>query len=74
MVSRMVVGITTSVTTASRQPIAKRDQHDDGDRGEPEVEQQLVGLVVGRSAVVAGDLDRDIGRDQPALQRLDARR
>jgi len=38
----MVVGITTRVTTASRQPIA--------------------------SAIVAGDLHTEVGRDQPALQ------
>ena len=42
---------------ASRQPMANGDQHDDRDRGEAEVEQELVGLLVGGLAVVAGDLD-----------------
>ena len=50
----------------------ERDQHDDRDRGEPEVKQQLVGLVVGGLAVVAGDLDlRVIGGSATALQRLE---
>ena len=34
------------------------DQGDDRDRGEAEVVEELVGLLVGGLAVVAGDLDR----------------
>ena len=40
--------MTTSVTTASRQPIAKAISTTIETRGEAKVEQQLVGLVVGR--------------------------
>ena len=50
----------------------QRDQHDDGNRGEAEMEQQLVRLVVRGLAVVAGDLDAHIGRDQPPTQTVHA--
>src|SRR5581483_169293 len=48
-----------------------RDQGDDGDGRKAQVEQQLVGLLVGRLAVVAGDGDGDVGGNQPALARIE---
>ncbi len=47
------------------------DDDDDRDRREEEVEEQLVGLVRRRLAVVARDLDPDILGDQPPVQRLE---
>ncbi len=45
-----------------------RDQTDDRDRGEPEVKQKFVGLLVGGLAIVAGDGDLDVIGDQAGLQ------
>ena len=44
------------------------DKQHDGDRREAEMEQQVIGLVIGRLAVIARDDDIDIPRDDPALQ------
>ena len=73
-VSRMVVGMTMATTIASRQPIDNGDQHNDRDRGQAEVKQQLVGLFVGGLAIVAGDIDRDIIGNDLALELGQARR
>ena len=48
----------------------EHDQEHDGDRREPQVEQQFVGLVAGRRAVVARDLDLDVVRQGAAAQLL----
>jgi hypothetical protein len=62
--------MTIATTSASRQPMAKPHQRDDRDRRQPEMEQQLVGLLVGRLAVVARDLDVDVGGNERPLQLL----
>ena len=49
------------------------DEHDDRDGRQPEMEQQLVRLVVGGLAVVARHRHVDVGRDQPALDALQPR-
>ena len=49
------------------------DQDDDRDRGQGEVLQQLIGLIVGAGPVVAGDSDIEAVRQQRALQRLHPR-
>ncbi len=48
----------------------KGDEDDDGDGGDAEMEEELVRLLVRRLAIVAGDLDVDVGRDQRALETL----
>ena len=57
-----MVGITIR-TTSLRASQSQPDQKHDGERGKPQVEQQFVGFVAGRGAVVARDLDADIVRD-----------
>ncbi|GBD41362.1 hypothetical protein HRbin39_00743 [bacterium HR39] len=51
----------------------QRDDEDDGKRGEEQVEEQLVGLLRGRLAVVAGHLHPHVVRDQPAVEGVEAR-
>ncbi len=50
----------------------QRDQDDDRQRGEAEMEQQLVGLLGRGRAVVAGDRDFEAGRNDAALDDLEA--
>lgn len=62
----MVVGMTTAVTPASRQPDGETDEDDDGSRRQAEVEQELVGFLVGGRAIVAGHRPlRLSGRSDP---------
>ena len=63
--------MTTSVTTASRQPMANAISTTIESVASAEMEQQLVGLVVGGLAVVARDRDVDVVRNEPALQRVE---
>ena len=70
--SRIVVGMMISTTTPSRQPIATVMRIDDRDRGEREMEQKLVRLLVGGLAIVARDRDLELGRHDAALDRLEA--
>ena len=51
-----------------------RDQHHDRDGGDAEMQQQLVGFFVGGLAIVARHGDLNVGRDQPALQGVEALR
>ena len=51
---------------ANRQP----DQRHDRQRCQPEMEQQLVGFLIRRRAVIPRHLHRDAVRDQPPLQPL----
>ena len=64
-------GITSVTTMAGLSPSAHQHQHGDDAGGHEQLEDQLVDLVVGGLAVVAGDLDLDLVRDQPPLERLD---
>ena len=48
------------------------DQQHDGDGGQAEMEEQLVGLLVGGLAVIAGDGDLDAFGDQAAAQQVEA--
>jgi len=48
-------------------------QHDDTQRGEDQLLDQLQRLVVGGRAVVAGDIDVDVRRDDRVAQVVDAR-
>ena len=48
----------------------KGNQDHDGDRGQAQVEQEFIGLVVRRLAIVAGDFDAHAFRDQAAFQQV----
>ncbi len=48
------------------------DENDDGYGGEPEMEQKLVGLLVGRLAVVPCHHDVEVGGNDAALELLQA--
>ena len=58
---------------ASRAPQGERDQDDDGDRGDEHVLEQLVGLFLGRIAVISRHRDVHIRGDEVALERVDLR-
>ena len=68
----IVVGMTTAVTTASRQPMANPISMTIEIVARPKMEQKLVGLVVRRLAVVARDRGVETVGDERALERCDA--
>ena len=70
--SSIVVGMTMSTTSPSRQPIGERDEDDDRNRRKPQVEEQLVRLLGSRRAVVAGDADLEVRRDDAAFDGVEA--
>ena len=56
----------------SRQPERDGDQQAHRDHGDQHVEEQLVRFLGGGLAVVAGDVEVDVGGDDGAFERLDA--
>ena len=70
MVSRIVVGITTNTTIPSRQPIITVISTTIDTVAKRQVEQQLVGLLVGGLAVVAGHHHVQVVGHQPLLDPL----
>ena len=58
-----MIGTAMATISASRPAEGDGEQHDDGDDGDEQVLHQLVDLVVGRLAVVAGDVHVDVVGD-----------